>query len=77
MTWPAEEAALVTGAASGIGFSIARALVAAGAKDALVDIDEAWLAEAEESLRDAERSARTGDGHNCRRGEQRVALPGS
>ncbi|MFD7499178.1 SDR family NAD(P)-dependent oxidoreductase [Streptomyces sp. NPDC059832] len=53
VTWPTGEEALVTGAASGIGFGVARALVAAGAKVALVDIDEARLAEAEESLRDA------------------------
>ncbi|MFF2963816.1 SDR family NAD(P)-dependent oxidoreductase [Streptomyces sp. NPDC057963] len=53
VTWPTGEAALVTGAASGIGFGDARALVAAGAKVALGGIDEARLAEAEESLRDA------------------------
>lgn len=39
MGWPAGEAAFVTGAASGIGLGIARALVAAGAKVALADID--------------------------------------
>ncbi|MEV6060954.1 SDR family NAD(P)-dependent oxidoreductase [Nocardia asteroides] len=46
MEWPAGEAAFVTGAASGIGLGIARALVAAGAKVALVDIDRAGLAAA-------------------------------
>lgn len=35
MTWPAAEAALITGAASGIDLGISRALVAAGAKVAL------------------------------------------
>lgn len=39
MVWPSGEAAFVTGAASGIGLGIARALVAAGAKVALADID--------------------------------------
>lgn len=37
--WPAGQAAFVTGAASGIGLGIVRALVAAGAKVALADID--------------------------------------
>lgn len=53
MDWPAGEAALVTGAASGIGLGIARALVAAGAMVALVDVDETRLAGAEKALRDA------------------------
>ena len=44
MNWPAGEAAFVTGAASGIGLGIARALVAAGAKVALADIDGRRLA---------------------------------
>ncbi|MBO0854286.1 MAG: SDR family oxidoreductase [Nocardia sp.] len=37
--WPAGQAAFVTGAASGIGLGIARALIAAGAKVAIADID--------------------------------------
>lgn len=45
MAWPAGEAAFVTGAASGIGLGIARALVAAGAKVALADIDGNRLAD--------------------------------
>lgn len=45
MVWPAGEAAFVTGAASGIGLGIARALVAQGAKVALADIDGARLAD--------------------------------
>ncbi|MFF0496497.1 SDR family NAD(P)-dependent oxidoreductase [Nocardia aobensis] len=44
MVWPAGEAAFVTGAASGIGLGIARALVSAGAKVALADIDGSRLA---------------------------------
>ncbi|AHH19208.1 oxidoreductase, SDR family [Nocardia nova SH22a] len=43
MTWPSGEAAFVTGAASGIGLGIARALVAAGAAVALADVDGARL----------------------------------
>lgn len=50
MVWPAGEAAFVTGAASGIGLGIARALVAAGAKVALADVDEERLAEAAKEL---------------------------
>ncbi|MBO0852610.1 MAG: SDR family oxidoreductase [Nocardia sp.] len=45
MTWPSGEAAFVTGAASGIGLGIARALVADGVKVALADIDGARLAD--------------------------------
>lgn len=41
--WPRDEVAFVTGAASGIGLGIARALVASGAKVALADIDEERL----------------------------------
>ena len=50
MTWPSGEAAFVTGAASGIGLGIARALVAHGAKVALADLDRARLAAAVETL---------------------------
>lgn len=46
MSWPRGEAAFVTGGASGIGLGIARALVNAGAKVALADIDERRLGEA-------------------------------
>ncbi|MET8468693.1 SDR family oxidoreductase [Streptomyces sp. NPDC006422] len=53
MSWPTGHTALVTGAASGIGFGIAKALVAVGARVALVDIDAARLQEAETSLRAA------------------------
>ncbi|MDN3261551.1 SDR family NAD(P)-dependent oxidoreductase [Streptomyces sp. CSDS2] len=53
MDWPAGEAAFVTGAAFGIGLGIARALVAAGAKVALADVDEGRLAEAAKELTDA------------------------
>lgn len=52
MSWPTGEAALVTGAASGIGLGIARALVAAGAKVALADIDEERLGQAAQDLAD-------------------------
>jgi len=45
MNWPAGQAAFVTGAASGIGLGIARALVAAGAKVALADVDARRLAD--------------------------------
>ncbi|OMC36727.1 short-chain dehydrogenase [Mycobacterium sp. GA-1841] len=51
--WPAGQAAFVTGAASGIGLGMARALVAAGAKVALADIDETRLAKVEKELADA------------------------
>ncbi|MFF7094495.1 SDR family NAD(P)-dependent oxidoreductase [Streptomyces rubradiris] len=53
MDWPAGEAACVTGAASGIGLGIARALVAAGAKAAPTDVDEGRLAKAAKELTDA------------------------
>ncbi|MCW0200099.1 SDR family oxidoreductase [Sphingopyxis sp.] len=53
MNWPAGEAALVTGAASGIGLGMARALVAAGAKVALADIDGERVAAAVQELTDA------------------------
>lgn len=51
MVWPAGEAAFVTGAASGMGLGTARALVAAGAKVALADIDATRLAEVADELR--------------------------
>lgn len=44
MNWPAEHTAFVTGAASGIGLGISRALVEAGARVALADIDGDRLA---------------------------------
>lgn len=50
MTWPARETAFVTGAASGVGRGLARALVTAGAKVALADIDEERLAGVAEEL---------------------------
>ncbi|MEV7215214.1 SDR family oxidoreductase [Kitasatospora cineracea] len=50
MSWPAGETAFVTGAASGIGLGITRALVAAGARVALADIDGARLADAAREL---------------------------
>ncbi|QLJ04015.1 SDR family oxidoreductase [Streptomyces sp. NEAU-sy36] len=50
MTWPSGESAFVTGAASGIGLGIARALVARGAKVALVDLDGDKLAAAAAEL---------------------------
>ncbi|AMT72632.1 MULTISPECIES: SDR family NAD(P)-dependent oxidoreductase [Mycobacteroides] len=51
--WPTGQAAFVTGAASGIGLGIARALVAAGAKVALADIDAARLVDVTQELTDA------------------------
>lgn len=51
MVWPSGEAAFVTGAASGIGLGTARALVAAGAKVALADIDGVRLDEVAAELR--------------------------
>ncbi|MBE3000709.1 SDR family oxidoreductase [Nocardiopsis sp. HNM0947] len=51
MSWPKGQAAFVTGAASGLGLGIARALVAAGAKVALVDIDEERVNAAADELR--------------------------
>lgn len=53
MSWPSGEAAFVTGAASGIGLGIARALVAGGAKVALADLDRARLAEVADELVEA------------------------
>ncbi|MFF0465478.1 SDR family NAD(P)-dependent oxidoreductase [Streptomyces mexicanus] len=53
MDWPAGEAAFVTGAASGIGLGLSRALVAAGAKVALADIDEERLDDVVKELTDA------------------------
>ncbi|MGW4533685.1 SDR family NAD(P)-dependent oxidoreductase [Nocardia sp. NPDC004340] len=50
MVWPAGEAAFVTGGASGIGLGLARALVAAGARVALADIDRARLGAAAAEL---------------------------
>jgi NAD(P)-dependent dehydrogenase (short-subunit alcohol dehydrogenase family) len=50
MTWPSGESAFVTGAASGIGLGIARALVARGARVALVDLDGDKLAAAAAEL---------------------------
>ncbi|MGU3498753.1 SDR family NAD(P)-dependent oxidoreductase [Mycobacterium sp. C31M] len=51
--WPAGQAAFVTGAASGMGLGMARALVAAGAKVALADIDAARLTAVEQELTEA------------------------
>lgn len=51
MSWPAGETAFVTGAASGMGLGTARALIAAGAKVALADIDAARLEEVAAELR--------------------------
>jgi NAD(P)-dependent dehydrogenase (short-subunit alcohol dehydrogenase family) len=53
MNWPAGQAAFVTGAASGIGLGMARALVGAGAKVALADIDADRLAAAARELTEA------------------------
>ncbi|OZB83158.1 SDR family oxidoreductase [Microbacterium sp. 13-71-7] len=53
MVWPEGEAAFVTGAASGIGLGIAKALVAAGAGVALADLDAARLGDVVQELRDA------------------------
>lgn len=50
MTWPSGETAFVTGAASGIGLGISRALVAAGAQVALADINAERLAAVAEEL---------------------------
>jgi 3-oxoacyl-[acyl-carrier protein] reductase len=49
----AGRAAVVTGAASGIGRATAAALVAAGARVALADVDAAGLAESADALGDA------------------------
>lgn len=53
MDWPAGEAAFVTGGASGIGLGIARALVAAGAKVAIADLDAERLEAVAAELGDA------------------------
>jgi NAD(P)-dependent dehydrogenase (short-subunit alcohol dehydrogenase family) len=53
INWPAGQAAFVTGAASGIGLGMARALVAAGARVALADVDAARLAAVAQDLTDA------------------------
>lgn len=53
MNWPSGQAALVTGAASGIGLGVARALVAVGVKVALVDINIERLADVEAELTEA------------------------
>lgn len=50
MSWPAGESAFVTGAASGIGLGITRALIDGGAKVALTDIDGERLDEAAREL---------------------------
>lgn len=50
MVWPAEKVAFVTGAASGIGQGMARALVEVGAKVVLCDIDAERLEEAVDEL---------------------------
>lgn len=52
LNWPRGQAAFVTGAASGIGLGISRALVAAGARVALADIDAARVAAAAKALAD-------------------------
>ena len=57
MVWPQGESAFVTGAASGIGLGIARALVAAGAKVAVVDRDGERLIDVVQEL-----NAKGGDG---------------
>lgn len=50
MSWPAGESAFVTGAASGIGLGITRALIDGGAKVALTDIDGERLDEVAREL---------------------------
>lgn len=50
MTEVAQRTAFITGGANGIGLGVARALARAGAKLALVDLDEAALARACEEL---------------------------
>ena len=50
MTWPSGEAAFVTGAASGIGLGIARALIKQDVKVALADVDAAKLTAVAEEL---------------------------
>src|ERR1700730_267531 len=51
------ELALVTGAAQGIGFAIAKALTAAGAHVLFTDRDGAKVREAAESVTDGQRQA--------------------
>ncbi|OMC35078.1 short-chain dehydrogenase [Mycolicibacterium fortuitum] len=53
MNWPSGQGALVTGAASGIGRGVARALGAAGVKVALVDINGEGLADVEAEIAEA------------------------
>ncbi|MEV6060947.1 SDR family NAD(P)-dependent oxidoreductase [Nocardia asteroides] len=50
MTWPSGKAAFVTGAASGIGLGIARALIAEGAAVALADVDGTRLTAAVDDI---------------------------
>lgn len=52
MEWPAGEAALATGGASGISLGVARVLVGAGAKVAVADIDGPRAADMAEELAD-------------------------
>ncbi len=66
--WPRGEVAFVTGAASGIGLGISRALVRAGARVALADIDQSRLDAAAEALRD--------EGGSSRRSGSTSATPG-
>lgn len=51
--WPANQTAFVTGAASGIGLGLTRALVAGGARVAMADIDADRLAAAATELAEA------------------------